>query len=146
MKLTNTQIATLQAALRDYKEKTEGRAFGHRDSTFWREECENANALRTLLDDALSVEVESVQLEPTTEVCGDIHCDGQCPAEGAPAPPRQRCQPALLNKLESAQTTLDLRELLRGSSAADKRALARFLNIPTNDLMEWATTKRMQAA
>jgi len=146
MKLTAAQLATLEAALRDYKEKTEGRCLGHPDSDFWKEEHANACALKALLDDALSVEVESVQLESATEVCGDINCDSQCPAEGAPAPQRQRCQPALLNKLESAQTTLDRRELLRGSSAADKRALARFLNIPTNDLMEWATTRRMQAA
>lgn len=76
MKLTSHQLATLQAALRDYEEKTEGRAFGHADSDFWKEEHANACALKALLDDALSVEVESVQLEPAREYCGDILCTG----------------------------------------------------------------------
>ena len=151
MKLTQAQIATLQAALRDYADKTEGRSYGHPESEFWKEECAIASDLLITLDLALSIEVESVNLEPAkespaNESCGDINCDGQCPAEGAPKPELQRCRPALLNAIEDAVSVRDRCEILRCSSKPEKRALARFLNIPTNDLMSWATNPHLQAA
>ena len=83
MKLTNTHIATLQAALRLYEEKTEGRILGHPDGTFWKEENATAKELQNLLEHALSIQVESIQLDD--HACGDIHCDGKHCAPTNPA-------------------------------------------------------------
>lgn len=78
MKLTQAQISTIRFALAEAAEKHQERAARAPEGTFWKEEAESAAALAHLFKDALNVKVESVQLEPTKDACGDIHCRGQC--------------------------------------------------------------------
>ncbi len=90
MKLTESQIITLEAALADYIEKTEGRALAHPEGTFWKEENATALGLKALFEKAIRVEVESAQLDD--HACGDIHCDGK---HCAPVTPATAAEPPL---------------------------------------------------
>lgn len=79
MRLTPTQqiklkLAIQEAALRYAAIATECITLKAKEQ--WKSEAEQARQLVHILNDALYIDVESVQLTPTAEPCGDIHCDG----------------------------------------------------------------------
>ena len=145
MKLTQAQIITLRAAVECYEEKAQNRAEIFTGGTFWQEEAESAAALSDLFKDALKVEVESVQLEPAKDACGDIGCDGQCEVTVAEIPQRQPIAPALLNAIDECADSKAARDVLRNAEPAERRAVAKHLGIPVNDLLD-VITRRLRPA
>lgn len=68
----------------------------------------------------------------------------------ATPPQRQPLAPALLNAIDECTTSNAARDVLRNAQPADRRAVAKFLNIPANDLLDVIThrmsTRLQQAA
>lgn len=141
MKLTQSQIITLRAAVECYEEKAQGRAEIFTGGAYWKEEAETARALQSLLSGAHNVEIEGTQFEPAKDACGDIGCDGQCNVAVA-AEVRQPSAPALLNAIDLCADSKAARDVLRNAQPAERRAVAKFLNIPPNDLLDVITRRK----
>ncbi|MFZ2279514.1 MAG: hypothetical protein WAW39_17090 [Prosthecobacter sp.] len=132
MKLTASQISTIRFALAEAAEKHQERAGRAPEGTFWKEEAESATALSDLFKDALSVEVESVQLEPAKDACGDIHCRSQCDD-----------RPPFIVLIDAAGSEDAAAWCVANAVPSALRAAARFLQVDMHSLPN-AITKRVR--
>jgi hypothetical protein len=145
MKLTHAQLATLQAALRDYEEKTEGRAFGHPDSDFWKEEYANARTLHALLESALSVEVESVHLTQATAADHSSVGVPQAPSSPAPAAPLGDAAETQVAKVPVAWTPEVQAQVLHALASGDPNGSLEGWADPAADSSSSLSTDQPQA-
>lgn len=151
MKLTQDQIITLKAALRDYEDKATSRAEVYTDSTYWSDNAETARTLQAILEDALSVEVESVHVDaPAAAAAPELiakHGKADVPEtlvalEGRKLRPKAPLAPALLNAIDNCADGQSARDVLRNAEPSERRAVAKFLGIPLNDLHDVITHRK----
>lgn len=139
MKLTLQQITLLTDGAREAVASCTGkakRAEGVQTElhAFWLAEAEAARQLVHLLSGAQSVTVESVDLTPTGEACGDIHCHGRHPV---PTPP-------LILAIDACDTVEAALIKFSGSTQAGRRNASRYLRVSMHDLPE-EITRRVRA-
>jgi hypothetical protein len=137
MKLTLAQITLIEHALSEHAALCQSRAYHASNKTFWEGEAQESARLYGLFMDALNVEVESVQLEPSA----DNATPAISPEAAEPNTVRPVATPPLLNAIDQCGDSQAARDLLRNARPADRRAVAKFLNIPANDLLDVITRR-----
>lgn len=139
MNLTIPQMTLLKTCVHDQMkrmEKTADLCIGEEPAAQWKAEAEAARQLLALLDDALFISVESVNLTPQGEPCGDINCDEQCQAAEAVLPILRKHKPALLQLIDNCSSVEAASDEIRLSARGALMEVARHLNVPLTKVAE----------